>query len=500
VFFELQTKCHWLIFIVFWSVGQSIGQERPNVILLLADDLGCRDAGCLGHPYLQTPALDRLASEGTIFQNCYSAAPVCSASRFGFVTGKFPSLEMTKGNQFDPRRVATVTKVMNELGYRTAHFGKWDIGEVQPQDAFGVDELHLYQGSTQEQRGRDAGVADLAIDFIKKNKGESFYMHVWFHSPHIPVNPSESFVSRYDGLNMQLPNRLGDHYADYLEQYESGLGSTENAIKKYMGEVSQLDDQVGRILEAIEQEQLRDKTIVVFSSDNGPARVVEGVDEEAVHKQEQRENCLGYSGDLRGGKHTLYEGGIRIPWIVRWPGHVPAGKVDETSVLSSVDWLPTLGSIVGAGLDSQSFHGEDVSDIWFGSERERSKDLFWVWGNKKSPQCVVRRGQWKLCVWKGGERELYDVASDPGERSDRSSVESARVEELNSAMEGWISRIPQGGEFAVKWRKELRRGVPVESFGDWSLVVVCAFGVGVVLIALKLWWPLKLWRREDLGG
>jgi arylsulfatase A-like enzyme len=194
-------------------------------------------------------------------------------------------------------------------------------------------------------------------------------------------------------------------------------------MRKHVADMAQLDEQIARLLQAIDDLGLADDTIVVFTSDNGP-------------------HGYGSAGIFRGAKHWLYDGGVHLPMLVRWPGHVQAGRVDGKSVLAGVDWLPTLSKIAGAKIDPSKFDGEDVSDIWLGKERPREKDLFWrTFAPKGQP--VMLRGSWKMHQQRKGPPELYDLSSDPGERNNVADKNPAIVRDLSAALRRWADSLPK---------------------------------------------------------
>lgn len=205
------------------------------------------------------------------------------------------------------------------------------------------------------------------------------------------------------------------------------------------GGVYQIDLNVGRVLKVIDELGLRDNTIVVFSSDHGPAPVILA----SKGARQFSNNMLGYAGEFRGGKHTLYEGGTRVPFIVRWPGHVKAGRVDTGNVCSFIDWMPTLCAIASVEDLPERLDGEDISDIWFGAERERLKPLFWK-ASAVGSTPVIREGKWKLHLNRRRERgvELYDLSHDPSERENVAHEHPDVVARLRRQLRTWIAELP----------------------------------------------------------
>jgi len=237
-------------------------------------------------------------------------------------------------------------------------------------------------------------------------------------------------------------------------------------MRAYLAELKSLDENAGRLLKRLDELGLREKTIVVFSSDQGPAHIRETGDDEprakVVARKERKRgkkpeaasasdpanstrlNAMGFPGPFRGGKHDQYEGGIRIPFIVRWPGHVPAGRVDERSVISGADWLPTLCALTGTKINAADFDGEDASAAWLGKgEHVRTKPLVWKTSTPQSAG-TIREGRWKLHHpnSKRGELELFDVAADPGEQHNLVKEHPDIVKRLSAKLETWQGTLP----------------------------------------------------------
>jgi N-acetylgalactosamine-6-sulfatase len=224
-------------------------------------------------------------------------------------------------------------------------------------------------------------------------------------------------------------------------------------MRDYLADVLTLDESIGRLLKKIDELGLRDKTIVVFSSDQGAAPVqlpAEAAGKKSAkaakrtaEKSDARLDLLGYVGNFRGGKHNMYEGGVRVPFIIRWPGHVPAGRVDEKSLFSGIDWLPTLCRLTGAKLPTSDLDGEDVLDIWLGQTHQRSKPLFWKTSNVRS-EIAMLDGYWKLIVpgSRRGEPELYDLSSDPGETRNLAAQRQDILKSLEAKARAWDATLP----------------------------------------------------------
>ncbi|MFO0799568.1 MAG: sulfatase-like hydrolase/transferase [Gemmataceae bacterium] len=398
---------------------------KPNVVFLLADDLGFGDLRCTGHPYAQTPTIDRLAREGTLFHGFYVGGATCCPSRTAFLTGRFPATFARYPADFGFGDAPTVTALLAANGYRVGHVGKWHVGPTQAPGTYGIHTVRVSGGNRRDPRGRDAEVADHAVEFLRENKDRPFYLNVWFHTVHNPVNPPASFVERFRGVTvnpLDFPAATRDRFAAH-----AAAGADVSAeMRKHLGDVFQLDGQVARILAALDELNLRGNTIVVFTGDNGP-------------------NDYGSAGPYRAAKHSLHEGGVREPLIARWPGRVPAGRTDTTSVLAGVDWLPTLCALTGTRPPAAGLDGEDVSAALLGAARPRAKDLFWK-ASAPGDTPAMRRGNWKLhqpVRAKAGPVELYDLARDPGEAENVAARHPQVVADLGAALRRWNDALPK---------------------------------------------------------
>lgn len=438
--------------------------EKPNIVFILADDMGWSDLGCYGHPEIKTPNLDRLAAQGSLFTQFYVNAPVCSPSRAAFLTGRYPGRLAIHGHfasiaantarampQYLDPTVPNVASVLHNHGYATAHTGKWHlrnnvsqlmdeepvdergqgptpaaygfdfVGSGEPWGAFGPKNDPYYRARS------SALLVDETIAFIRQHRNQSFYAQLWALVPHARLNPMPEQMKPYAHL----------HPGDPEFPHTS-------AAEIYYSSITDLDAQIGRLLQTLDELDLTDKTLVIFSSDNGP---------EDIHIRNAGHSGIGSAGDFRGRKRSLYEGGIRVPLIVRWPGKVPAGRIDETSLVSAVDLLPTLSRLAGINLPSESaLDGEDVSDAFFGHARARTKPLMWetrysVTGDfiHQSPQLAIRERDWKLLLNPSGDRvELYNVGRHPEELDNVAGQHPEIVAGLRQKVIAWSQSLPPG--------------------------------------------------------
>jgi len=418
--------------------------ERPNIIFILTDDMGYGDVGCYGGKFVLTPNIDRLASEGIRFTQFSVASPICSPSRTGATTGMFPArwqitsyLQTRAGNRaceqadFLDAKAPSVARTLKAAGYATGHFGKWhmgggrDVTNAPPITAYGFDEYAstwespdphpditatnwIWSPHDKVKRwDRTAFFVDKALDFLRRHKERPCYVNVWPDDVHTPWVPAD------DAPKGDRPENFRRVLAEY-------------------------DRQVGRLMAGLKELGIDDKTLVVFTSDNGPLPTFRG----------ER------AGGLRGSKLSLYEGGVREPFIVRWPGHAPAGQVDEQSVLNAVDLFPSFCAVAGVGVPP-ALDGEDVSAAWLGKPVSRAKPLFWEYGRNekafkypegrdRSPNVAVRDGQWKLLVNADGTgAELYDLAADPKETANLATRHPEIARRLTEQALRWRKALPQ---------------------------------------------------------
>lgn len=423
---------------------------RMNVVFLYADDLGYGDLACYGSQVAQTPRLDRLAQQGTRFTQFYVSHCVCSPTRCSAITGHFPSRHqvyqpiMTYNSNASVHMgnylvgdIPSLPRALQQAGYRTAMIGKWHLGggsghlyagklvndPTAPdvasygfdhvrvtfgngptwKDAEPVSETHdLYPYDDRGwQRWSSKAVADETIrfldDHVESHSEEPFYANVWFKDAHTPFNPTDEMLAPFK----DLPEPSRTHYA----------------MIRFM------DQQIGRVIDKIDSLGLAEKTLVIFSSDNGAAT-----------------GRGGSNSPFRGWKWTIYEGGIREPLIVRWPGQVPAGRVDRTSVLNIVDFIPTFCRLSGAqmpeGYDSD---GVDITDAFAGRPFERRRPMFWHHPRaRKEPVLATRDGDMKLLINPDNSNpELYNLEADPSETTNLAANKPADVQRLAQPLIEW---------------------------------------------------------------
>ena len=406
------------------------GRQRPNVVMISADDLGYGDLGCFGRADLTTPVLDAFATQGMRFTHAYSAAPICTPTRVGFMTGRYPARhpvglrEPLTGSDEDRGLGLEVThptlsSLLKGGGYTNALFGKWHLG-LQPEfhpNRHGFDEFfgplsgavdHVAHTAPwgapdlwdDDRPVRVEGylqdlVVDRAVGFIRK-RPEPFFLSVQGTAPHWPWQQRDD------------PPR------------PAGTDLREGPGDRYPEMVRILDEGVGRVLVALEESGLADRTLVIFTSDNGGER---------------------YSsmGGLAGGKGTTWEGGIRVPAIVRWPGVVPAG-VTSPLPLTTLDWTATiLAAADVAAASSHPLDGIDLQPLLGEAAPTMPRSLFWRM-SQRGHRGGARVGTWKYHLDENGER-LFDLVLDPGERRDLSGERSDVFEDLRRAYRAWSAEM-----------------------------------------------------------
>lgn len=417
--------------------------DRPNIVFIFADDWGYGDLGIHGSTFCKTPRIDRMASEGIDFQNFTVNSPVCSPSRTAVMTGQFPArqcmhqhLAGVESNRergmpdwLDPS-VPMLPRMLQEAGYTTGHFGKWHLGscaDAPVEHVYGYDEFATFGGSkTNVVEVNGLASVDHSVDFIRRNKDKPFFVNLWLHETHLPHYPRKRFLKQFE----------------YLDE----------RAQVYAAVVAEVDDGVGRILDLLKELKIDEKTLVVFSSDNGPE--YSGTEAQKIHKNRKdgglgRYYSVGETGRLKGEKRSLYAGGIRVPFIVRWPGVVPAGKTDATSVMTAVDLFPTFLDVAGVELPEGYLpDGESVLSALKGEGLKRSKAIYWEWRGPKTrefvwPHLGIRDGPWKLITNKElGRTELYDLESDWAEKKDLAPDHPERVTKLTAKLDVWRSTLP----------------------------------------------------------
>lgn len=420
-------------------------QKRPNIILILADDLGWRDVGFMGSTYYETPNLDRLAAKSLIFTNAYAAAPVCTPTRAALMTGKTPArLNITAVFDRDGGKMpllppdwrnelaheeTTLAEHLQTHGYTTAIMGKWHLGLTEPNwpeyHGFDVNVAGWKSGRPdsyftpyENPRLPDGPegeyltdrIAAEAVEFIDEHSQAPFFLYLPFYSPHAPLEAPDSVIARFAG---KPPD-----------------GGQKNPA--YAAMIARLDAAVGNIVNAVEKNGLAEQTIILFTSDNGGVLSL-------------WETLITDNQPLRGEKFHLYEGGIRVPLFVHWPGRHMEGQFSQ-QLISTQDFLPSLLSIAGytGHIEDKELDGLDLSAVFEHGDPERiERDLFWHYPHYMPRQAMrpcgaVRSGEWKLLHWLDThEIELYNLYADLGETTDLASEQPDTALALYDKLEAW---------------------------------------------------------------
>jgi arylsulfatase A-like enzyme len=416
--------------------------DPPNIIFILSDDLGSGDLSCYGHPYAQTPNIDQLAHTGLQLKRCYALGVTCAPSRAAFMTGRFPATlaGSSVANGFD--QYPTLTEILQQNGYQTGHVGKWHMGNKQQlgSQPYGIEYINKQLRIPEVGAGKDDSLFAAAIDFIKRAKGKPFYLNIWSHAIHFPISTGSKFEILFDTI------KVNEH--DFSQWYldnkirpirQAGL-DLDSLMKQYLAEVYELDHHIGEIMQYLEANNLSENTIIVFSSDHGPAPIDLTI-QESEDRKKQRYSLLGASGDFKGGKHTFEEGGVRIPFIIRWPAKIPVGTVDSSTVFSAVDFMPTLCGIIGLPTKEFQLSGEDMQASWLGKVQKRTHPLFWK-TQAAGSSVTILDGDWKLYENLDSVETLYNLKSDPTENNNIAKAHPEIVRELRQKIDKWKAALP----------------------------------------------------------
>jgi arylsulfatase A-like enzyme len=428
------------------GVSRPASVERPNVLFILADDLGYGDLSCYGRPDYRTPVLDSLAQQGLKFTSAYAAAPVCTPTRCAFVTGRYPQRLVVglqepltdRVRQVDiglPPDHPTVASLLKGNGYHTALIGKWHLGwkpEFGP-NRHGFDEFFgILSGAadyfTHRSQGPDLWedltpvervgyltdlLSDRAVQFATRPHTKPFYLSLHYTAPHSPwEGPEDAAIGHEHG-----PGPMADG----------------GSLKIFASMMKSMDAGIGRVLKALSRAKLDRHTLVIFTSDNGGER-------------------YSFNWPFSFQKLHLWEGGIRVPAIVRWPGVVPAGRTTEQAAIT-MDWTATLLAVTGTSADpSYPLDGEDLMPVCTGARTPYSRTLFW----RTRLRDAARVGNWKYLKESDNEH-LFDLTIDPGEKTDLRTGHADVFETIRSQYLAWNARMLPKPEIT---RTSARSSVP----------------------------------------
>jgi arylsulfatase A-like enzyme len=402
--------------------------KPTNIIIVFADDMGYGDLSCYGHPNIKTANLDKMADEGIRFTSFYSAASVCTPSRAALLTGRYPI--RNSPHNFGPEskdglplNEITLANILNDIGYKTMAIGKWHLGhqtEYLPtlrgfNSFYGLpysndmilpwcpwlneeDKLFLYEDTVAvkeigyEQKELTVNYTNKATEFIRNHEDQPFFLYLAHSMPHLPISTSDEFIGRSKaGL-----------YGDVIET---------------------IDWSMGEIFSTLKESGIDDNTIVVFTSDNGPWQ---NLPERMLQKGVEHWHA-GSAGLLKGAKATTYEGGFRVPAIIRWPDEIPKQQVSH-DIVTTMDMFATLTYIAGANLpDDRNIDGNNVYSLLKGENSSSVKKFFYLAGTTVN---AVRKGKWKLRCTQSSGHELYNLETDPGEMYNLAEKKPELVNEL----------------------------------------------------------------------
>ncbi|MBK8501517.1 MAG: sulfatase [Saprospiraceae bacterium] len=431
----------------------------PNVVFILADDLGWADLPAYGNRFNEAPYLQRLANEGRLFTNAYAACPVCSPTRASIQTGQYPArlgiIDFLPGHwrpfekmipaqnrtQYLPQKMETLGEIMQKAGYKTGYFGKWHLGNQEQNFAKnqGYSESVIFQGSPYfgynevlkpnqqfpEDKVLSEALTDLSISFIENNQADPFFLFLAHFDVHVQLDADSAKIVKY--LNKPKVS-----------------GYPCNAV--YAAMVENIDVSVGRILDKLAQLNLDENTIVIFFSDNGG--LIRRFDripliaesKSPIYHGDSLLYIASSNAPLRSEKGTLYEGGIREPLIIKWPGKIEPGSQSD-AIISSVDFFPSLLDIIGM-TTNQVVDGESILPKLTQDRPNDSRNIFWHYPvyHHSVPASAVRSGDWKLIhFYDSAPSELYDLKSDISESNNLAEVNPKKRDELKDLLDTWLA-------------------------------------------------------------
>ena len=442
-----------LAFLFLFSSGKA-AEERPNILFILADDLGWMDTGFMGSTYFETPHLDQLAAESLIFKQAYAGAANCAPSRACLMTGQqsprhgiYTVSPSDRGNPVTRKLIPTknidglddedqtIAELLHDLGYQTCQAGKWHLGDDSRSQGFDRNIGGWNTGSPKGgyfapwdnpflESGPDGEyltdrITTEALTWLKeRDEKKPFFLYLPYYAVHTPLQAKPELIEKY--------------------KKKGPRGNVDNPV--YAGMVENMDTQIGRILDYLKKEDLKKDTLIIFSSDNGGIRAVAPQD------------------PLRAGKGSYYEGGIRVPMTVSWPGHIEPG-VNTSAVTTFVDWLPTIASLLGQKRPTGALDGIDLSPVLLGTGELEERSLVFHFpiylqayntriddGRdplfRTRPGSIIRKGNWKLHEYfEDGALELYNLASDSGEKNNVIKFHPTVAAELYAELKAWRASI-----------------------------------------------------------
>jgi arylsulfatase A-like enzyme len=449
--------------------------SRPNVLIVFIDDMGYADPSCFGNRLVKTPAIDKLATEGLRITNFYVNAPICSPSRVALNTGHYPmryaihsylassekNRERGMANYLDPS-ANTIAKTLHQNGYVTGHFGKWHMGGGRDLEDVPHPAEYGYDRSLVSFEGIGDRVLFPGDDLCKQSAALGKGKIIWaekYQSTGIYVDSALAFIERAGDKPFFVnfcPNDVHDPHLPSPEILEKFKTIIENPFEqKFLAVLAELDKQTGRLLSEMDRMGKLENTIIVFTSDNGPT------DWPSYYRRtnypENYQGDLyppGSAGEYFGRKWSLYEGGIRMPFIIRWKGHIPEGTTDSETILSAIDLFPSLCKLLDIAYPDD-LDGKDKSQAFLGTPLREIQPIFWEYGSCQggsilpgnpdfiSPELAIREGEWKLLInFDSTNVQLYNLKNDPGETMNLMEAETERTREMIAKVLNWRRTLP----------------------------------------------------------
>ncbi len=465
---------------VFWGCKKE--KPQPNIIVFLADDLGYGDLACYGNPIIKTPHIDKLAEEGVLMTDFHSGGTVCSPSRAALLTGRNPYRSgffyiYGKDTHLKDEEI-TIAELLHDKGYETSFWGKWHLSSLEKgkvdEPGPGDQGFDYWMGTTVNAFGGPKNlkkfilngdpvgevegwycdvIVDKASEWLKntRSKEKPFFMYICSHEPHTPIDPPEDYSRKYD--NPKVDELEKSIKYGQVARPEKNISESK---KEYYGTVNQLDDAFGRLMSNLEKLGLKENTIVIFTSDNGPEAPVTLEESRGDWDEPIRDKCFGTPGDFRGMKRFPYEGGHRVPGIVRYPGVIPSGTVSNV-LFNGTDIFPTLCNLAGANVPTDHpIDGVDGFPAFLNKKVERENSAIWFYPNHEDtyfrmPQMSMRKDNYTLIGWLPEKAdsvnlqtwmatnipqkfELYDLESDPSQMNNISADNPEIVSSMKTEM------------------------------------------------------------------
>jgi len=445
-------------------------RKKLNFVFFLIDDLGWTDLGCYGSSFYETPNIDKLASQGMRFTDAYAACPVCSPTRASIVAGKYParlgitqwigaSNEPTPYRHYLPLEEVTIAEALKEAGYATGFVGKWHLATSEADRAkyypdkqgFDVNIGGDKSGSPPtyfwpyKKRGRiletmppggkegeylTDRLTDESLKFLDANKDKPFLLYLAHYAVHTPTESKQVLTDKYKTKADKLPEPDGPKFVTVYDKYRTRMVQ-DNPV--YAGMVQSVDESVGRVMKKLEELGVADNTAVIFMSDNGGLSTV----------PREGPTCV---LPLRAGKGWLYEGGIREPMIIKWPGVVKPGSTCSEPV-TSTDFYPTMLQMAGLPLrPKQHVDGVSLVGLLKGTGKPKRRAIYWHYphyhGSGSKPSGAIRAGDYKLIEWyEDNSIELYNLKDDLGEKNDLAAKMPEKAAELRKMLHRWLKRM-----------------------------------------------------------